>query len=464
MANNNEIISSSMLLFVDQLLVAATGWLFWLVVSKIALASEIGQATSVYSLVLLASTIAQLGLEYPLLKNAPIDRNRTIGTTLLVEMMITVSMIPFIIVYFLNIGNDKSLQQYTWLAVVMFILYSTAFVARYALIGISDVRALLIIDAVATGLKFVIAYALLYNGYGALGLIISFVAQLLTTGALALAKGSRSFKFSFGGTEYLKEIVKAGLVNTPAKLSRMLIVSLSIVLLASSGISSSDIGVFYVVLMISIMAGSLVTSIAYMVIPASSVSKTDLSSGTIRLGLSLTAPIIAALIVAPTFVLSLVGSSYTVASPALLVLSISIMPSSIVTSAISKFNNLNDARKLVFIGVTQVTSFLITFYIFVPLFGILGASLSILVAFLASTVSVVIWSDRLVIKYIANSCLAIAVGVAAGYILRNQFDLHPFAIILISMVVVMTVILLRRNTTVTEIKQLLKAVTKKSRN
>ena len=63
----NRFVGQAMLLFLDQILVAITNWLYWLLISRFTVTSEIGQATSVYSLVLLISTLAQVGLEYPLL-------------------------------------------------------------------------------------------------------------------------------------------------------------------------------------------------------------------------------------------------------------------------------------------------------------------------------------------------------------------------------------------------------------
>jgi hypothetical protein len=42
--NNNNFTGQGVLLFVDVLLISATNWIFWLIVSKLIPASEIGQA------------------------------------------------------------------------------------------------------------------------------------------------------------------------------------------------------------------------------------------------------------------------------------------------------------------------------------------------------------------------------------------------------------------------------------
>src|SRR2546422_11577139 len=66
----NKFAGSGILLFTDQLIVAAGGWVYWLMISKFATTSEIGHATALYSLVLIINTVIQLGLEYPLLKRS----------------------------------------------------------------------------------------------------------------------------------------------------------------------------------------------------------------------------------------------------------------------------------------------------------------------------------------------------------------------------------------------------------
>ena len=64
MEASNRFVSLGVIFFIDQILVAAGNWLYWLIISKITTSSEIGQATMISSLVLLITTLTQLGLEY----------------------------------------------------------------------------------------------------------------------------------------------------------------------------------------------------------------------------------------------------------------------------------------------------------------------------------------------------------------------------------------------------------------
>ena len=292
------------MLFLDQLLVAIGNWVYWVLISKINSTTEIGQATTIYSLSLLVTTITQLGLEYPLLKRCSADHDhnqrQVLGTALVIEIAITLASIPIVVYIINNLYEERSLQQFTWIAVGMIMSSSIGFVARFALLGISNVKTVLVIDTLGAVVKFATGFALVSIGLGVFGIVMSILLNILFVTCSYLFVVGKRFTFSLGNLDYFKEIIQDALANMPSKLSRILIFSLSIVLLASFGIiHSSDIGKFYLALMISLVIGGLTSSIAYMIIPPSSVSKTDLSSSGMRIGLSLTAPLISALIVAP---------------------------------------------------------------------------------------------------------------------------------------------------------------------
>ena len=452
----HKFIGPSVLLFLDQTLVAAANWIYWLIISKFSSTSEIGQATTVYSLVLLATTLTQLGLEYPLLKKSsvPSHKSKILGTILVIELALTLASFP-IVIYVINNLYQHSLQGFSWIAVMLLIFSSVGFVARFGLLGISDAKNVLLFDVAGVGIKFAAGYALVAIGFGTFGILISFLLQavLICGGTLVIV--GRTLPFRMGDIKYIKETIRDGLINTPSKLSKMLILSLSVVLLASFGINGSEIGLYYVALMISIVVGSLASSMAYMVIPASSESKTDLSSGSIRISLSLTAPLIAILISSPKYILHIIGAQYVPAETVLLILSIAIVPSIIVVTAISKFNNLNDSKKLLSIGSIQTLVFLVAFFLLVHSYGTLGASFSILIAFVAALIPSLIWSDRSSIRYVANSCIAIIAGAGAGYLVGLLHGITPLAGIVTSIGVAFMIVIGLKNTSAKEMRQLI---------
>jgi O-antigen/teichoic acid export membrane protein len=225
------------------------------------------------------------------------------------------------------------------------------------------------------------------------------------------------------------------------------------------GISDAQIGIFYMTMMISIVIGSLASSISYAVIPASSRAKSDLTEGSLRIGLSLTSPLISALAVMPAYILSMLGPEYTSGGSSLFILSVGILPSIIVMNSISKFNNSNESRKIIVIGCIQFAAFLIPFMVLVPLYGIFGAAVSIFVAYLTSSIPSLIWSNGPVRRYVVNSTIATFAGILLGYaILWGTATIHPIMVIFASVALTTITTLLFKNTTPHEIKQILKSI------
>jgi O-antigen/teichoic acid export membrane protein len=235
--------------------------------------------------------------------------------------------------------------------------------------------------------------------------------------------------------------------------------TLSVILLAPFGVSDSDIGIFYIAMMLSVVGASLALSMSFTVIPASTESKVDLSSGSLRLGLSLTAPVVAALIVAPRYILSIIGPEYTLADTVLLVLSMGILPAAVAMNAVSKFNNLGHERKIIAIGVIQTVGFLMSFLILVPYYGILGAAYSILIGYIASAAYSVSLFERAERRYIANSVVAVIIGCISGYAINFMFE-HSLPTIVSSVVATSLVLLALRNTSVSELRQLIRSINK----
>lgn len=451
----NKFVGQGIVLFVDQILVSIANWLYWLIISRLASTSEIGQATSVYSLVVLIATISQIGLEYPLLKKSSLNGSQILGTVLVIELILTSGSIAAVIILANTDTYHSSLAAYEVVVVVLLILSPINFIGRFALLGISNARSVLIFDIAAASTKFITAYILLSMGLGAFGILLSFMTASFVAAITMISIAGKRFSLRpKRDKRYIVEVLKEGLSNTPSKLSRTMITTLSVILLASYGIRDSDIGIFYIALMISIVGAGLASSMSFTVIPASSKSKTDLSSDSLRIGLSLTAPLIAALIVAPRDILSIIGMEYTAADVILLVLSVAILPMAVVMNAISKFNNLGEERKIIYIGLIQMAVFFAFFVALVPHHGSLGAAYSILIAFIASASFALChfeWAER---RYIVNSLVAVVVGCTSGFCI-NLILGHVLATIATSIIITSIILLALKNISITEMRQLI---------
>lgn len=411
--NNNEgtsqFTSSSILLFINQLIVAFGNWIFWMLISKFASTEEIGQSTTIYSLVVLFTTIIQFGLEYPILKYSYKHRKSILSTALVIEIGLSLLTLPLLIFIFNNFYHEN-LAQFQMLAIVMILLTIPGFVAHFLLLGLFKVRTVLIIDILATLSKFVIGFILVILGFGATGILTGFIVHLCILSFFSFYVVREDFRFK-PNLKIFKKFLEEGLVNAPSRISRIFIFSLSVVLLALVGVDVSQIGIFYIAITISLVAGGFTTNIALMVIPASVKSNEDIAPSGLRLGLSFTIPFVILIVAQSGTILGLIGTNYMVASLELSILGLAILPASITIIAISEFNTTNQLKKILSIGITEISVFLISFTLIVPSTGILGAALATLMAFLVSSILSILWIKKVSIKYIINSTLTLAIGL-----------------------------------------------------
>ncbi|MGH9976066.1 MAG: hypothetical protein ACRD8Z_09575, partial [Nitrososphaeraceae archaeon] len=322
---DSKFVSRGLFLFLDYLAISVGSWLYWIVISKFASVNEIGVATTVYSLVLLASFITQLGMEYPLLRRSKYDGGRALGVALLIEIMIATAALPIILIV-TNIIFGGTIQDILWIGIVLLLLLSIEFVFRFFLLGSSGSKTVLVTDTIGLSIKFLSGYYLVSVGYGAYGILTAYLLEVICIVSIYFLIMNRRVSPRLSGLKYLLDFFKSALVNAPSKYSGQIIASLSVVMLASYGLDSSDVGLFYIALLISVFLGSFASSMAFMVIPASSHSNLDLSSESIRISLGLISPIVVILLVGPNLVLSLIGPQYEVANMLLFTLGIGILP------------------------------------------------------------------------------------------------------------------------------------------
>jgi len=133
-------------------------------------------------------------------------------------------------------------------------------------------------------------------------------------------------------------------------------------------------------------------------------------------------------------VLSLIGKEYESAESILIVLTLAIIPMSITVNLISKLNNLNKSKTLIITGFIQLATFFICFFITVPLYGTMGAAISILVTYIVSSIFLVIISDRNSLRWISSACFSIFAGFATNYVLgaimgyQNELVVTAFSV------------------------------------
>jgi hypothetical protein len=92
----------------------------------------------------------------------------------------------------------------------------------------------MLIDIIGNCLKFLIGYALVLSGFGVYGILISFLTYTVLVGSAALVILFRRFGIILGRSDIklAKELTKAGLINTPFKLSKVFIITPTTILMS----------------------------------------------------------------------------------------------------------------------------------------------------------------------------------------------------------------------------------------
>src|SRR5690606_6458615 len=115
-------------------------------------------------------------------------------------------------------------------------------------------------------------------------------------------------------------------------------------------------------------------------------------------------------------------------------------------------------KKIIKIGIIQFASFLTSFYLLVPEYGTLGAAYSILLAFIITAVVSLTWNEKYIFKYLTLSALSIMSGIFLGKLIENFVTTHPLPIIFCSSAIALTIILISKCISITEIRSIAKPI------
>jgi O-antigen/teichoic acid export membrane protein len=454
MSSNHKFIGSGIILTLDLFVISFGNWIFWLLVSMIASPAEIGQATSVYSYILLFSSITMLGLEYTIIKKSSTDKTFVFGTTIVLKLLILFASLPLFIVLLNQLGYSLY-SEITYIAIGIFVFSSFRYVFRYILLGNFESAKIFLINTIGLLSQLVIGFYLVLNNFGSTGILISFLVNVLVITVLFLFSLKRKLNLKLGNKEYFADFIKDALINFPPQLTRSLIFYFSVVLLAFLGVSESDIGLFYIAMMMSIIAGGLAGNMALMLIPSSLVANKNLSFDGLRISLALTAPIVAILLCEPEGILGIIGPHYTQATDLLIIFSLSIIPYVIVTNSVTNFNNLNQSLKIILMGAVQFGTFLSTFLILVPIFGTVGGAYSILISMCISSIFSILWYGSSILKIVLLTCFSILVAFVINLALSSVVEIHLIYSIVLTLTITLFLNIVLKNITFKELKEII---------
>ncbi|MET1101380.1 MAG: hypothetical protein ABWW69_02720 [Pyrodictiaceae archaeon] len=365
-------------LYLSAIVVSAAGFIYWLVIARIAGAEAVGFASGVISASAIASTVVAAGANI-----AAIRFLATHGLEGIVSLIVfglaasglaLAAVIPLVVA--LGYGLDIAAIALSYTAIS---LVSTLVVS--GLIGLERFRRVFRATATASVFKLAVGFTLVALGLGGLGALLGYLAFPSTILAVVLPGLVRRVRKTasklFGE---LKEIIILTYSNYPYAFSNQLLVMLSVYLTALLTGREVSTGAFYIAMMIVAIMAALPSSLINASLPIGIHRRERLVQEGLRLGLALLLPLTALLAVLAEPILKMISPELVEASTSLEILLLSIVPFTALTALVTELNRRGELRPLITVGVARTLLLLVLTLVLAPAYGIDGVALAFLAA------------------------------------------------------------------------------------
>lgn len=406
-----KVVRGGLWLYLDTILTYSIGYIYWLIISRIAGASVVGYAGTTTSLALLLQTIVLLGI--------PMGLQRFIGKSLgegnyadLKGYFISSLSFCFIILastcllfYFLQQPLHKITgldAVYIFLAIFLLLFSGLNMALRSFLISIVYVNNIFIADLIANSIRLLTGVLLVLEGWGGVGATAGFVFSASTNTVLLSLYSIRALK-EFGEARakisyrFVNDTLKAGFANwLPGVVT---VVGIQFAILAVFGFrGASEAGIYYVAYAITSIVLALPMSLLGLLFPVlsgMSDGRKRATSNIIRISLDISVPIAIAVIVYSKFVLNLLGEEFVAGWLILSVLCLSVPLACVVQGVTSLTYATGLYRIVLAIGLAMSVTRVALYFLLVPVWGGVGAAISFFAGFLISFLVTILIAYRI---------------------------------------------------------------------
>jgi len=364
-------------IFLGSLAISLTGFVFWLVIARVAGVESVGIASATISSALMASTLTSAGMNIAVIREVASRGARAFIASL------TLASIASIIAAFLSILLIYGLG-YMYLAPIASLLaisYVLSIPVLYSLIGMERFRSYFTATLAGSMAKLTAGITLAALGLGALAPLLGYLAHPLTASLLALTYlSSLQIPRTRPRREELRSIATLALSNYPFVFSTQLLSMLSIYVFAYIAREAISVGTLYISMMITLAILAIPNSLLNAALPIGTRRNVDLFSDSFRIGLALSTPIIVAVVAAPRTLLQMISPELINGANVLRILLLSITPLTVLTATITKLNKERKTNMLVAMGVLLLSLLVALMIPLTKFFKTEGAALAFLIA------------------------------------------------------------------------------------
>ncbi len=356
------------------------GFIFWVLVTKIAGVYVLGVASAVFSAASIAGTIASAGLAIAVLRETSAVGIEATGSSILFSIALGVAAALIAIPLSRLIGYGGVLAVVAALMALFTVIGQSV---NGCLLGRGLFHELFASSVAASIAKIGVGVALVSVGLGVVGVLLGCLAYGLAAVTVGLTFLAVLGVLRKPRLDYLKSIAELTASNYPFVFSGQLLYMLNIYLYVLLGGGVVSTGALYISLMAILLLASIPGSLVSAGLSVSMRRRADTIRDGLRIGLAAVTPLVVVVSFLPSRLLELLSPKLASSGPVLAVLLASIPPLAIVSAEIMRLNAARRKGMLALIGVIRLAVMATLLPILVPRLGSLGAALAFTIAVLA---------------------------------------------------------------------------------
>ncbi|OYT50330.1 MAG: hypothetical protein B6U73_04310 [Desulfurococcales archaeon ex4484_204] len=373
-----EAVTGGTWLFLGNIVISVTGFVFWVVVARIAGIEAVGVATSVFSAATLFAILPSAGLNIAVMREVAAEGFPAYGAALAVSVMLgTVSAllaIPAVTV--LGYGG------FAGVAAALAALSVASIATTQGLLGFERFSGFFTAVTAGSLAKLAVGVAAALAGLGALSVLIGYLAYFLVAiaASLLIALTSAASPLRVRG---LGTILKLTYSNYPFVISGQLITMLNVYMFAYLVGEAPLTGILYIAFMVMLTVFAVPNALISASLPIGIRRGSDPFSDTLRISLGVVTPIVALVLAAPAAILHLINPALVTGSSALKILVLAIAPMTALIAGLMRLNKEGRMADVAVLGAVRLALLVATLPILAKSYGLEGAAASFLTANIA---------------------------------------------------------------------------------
>lgn len=446
--DKNSIGKGVVYLYVEAITMLFSGYIYWLILSKLIDPSSIGLASAIIAFATISFSFASVGVAGGIqryIANSIVEKKPDLIQSMINSALLITGLGSFvssivILIFKDSVSNYLGISiEYILLSLVLSVFLVFSLLLRAIIIPSLKVKVITITSIVSTVVKFSVTVALVLLGFGVLGIILGFLTYPVISTLI----------FTFAIKKKIYKIVPIQSLFVSTK--EILIASITVwipLIITTVGSQLGTLTVFVAVgsnkAGIYFIAFSLITGITVIITVLSSIAFPTISTikdgkkraawRLIKLSLILTIPISNILIFYPAEVLTLFGSSYTGGSLTLQTLALTSLPTCISTGIGVLLYSYGNNRGFLLLGLVTSLPRVLLYFPFVYILGENGAALSFLIGAICGASLAIIYSKKIRMNLHHKQVLILfMIPVIIAFPLKS-IDLSPFISVLIILI------------------------------